>query len=1057
MIVLHTLGRCLIQTRAGAITPRADVSFSLALHLIAERGRQVSRRKLLALLWPHRPAHEAGPVLREALRKLRRRGLPVVGADTSHLMIPRECVTVDVEQLVTMPAEELLEIDCRILPDWEPLSRSPRLQDWVDDCRSHLREGVIRGFERALLRSEQDGDWDLTLRIASRLLEFEPEHERAQLIRSEAVSALGALGRPGNGYTRRLEQVGSVSRRVRIGGVREAAVPRASPTERLMFDVGSHDTPLVGREDFMTVAERVLTTAVSRGGSALYLTGSAGIGKSRICREIAASARARGAVVVSASCEPGDIHRPLSVFVELLPTLRESPGAAGCDPASGAILDALMTWQRSASRAESETTAALDQNGRVRLALQDLVDAISDEQPLVIIVENLEWSDSGSRQYLNELIRWAGHRRLAVFLTSREPLPATDQMDARAVRRVTLTPLSRDSARTHLHNFCLSAGITADPEVCDWALEAADGNPFFLEELMTHWAATGTRDPAPPSVLGLLEGALGRLCPLALSVIQACAALGDRSTFARLQRMLHARDHTFLDAVDELGRAGLVVLTDPVAPGEETRVACRHDLIADAALQRLSRPALHALHRLAARTLEDDLDGTDEAALLWDCMEHWCQAGASSYAVRVGVSCAAHLLKVGLTMEAVAACERTLALCHTEVERAAVQPLLIEALSCARRWARAYEAAMHLAELRAQDDRGAGRHDALELTVLYAGWHAGRPSEPLLAGALDCARSESASPEHRVRAALLALRFAFKLGAVQAMEDAYSAVEPFLGRQDVCTDDCAILRVMYHATLGEVEEATTLARAMRARAGGDCPEDQRLPLLLTAGTALERYGYAAEGSEALRAALLRYRRLGIPAAEAVIIQHLLAWHLNRGEYGPAATLAERYKELTADDESVWDDRAFRLSLARIETARGQFTRADELLHPSGIAMWLSAPPVTRATALAAMIRLQIARGDSAEAVTEHVEALAPLNAIFRRLGGQDDEVGALALGLCYIGRVPAARELVDVYLTHERRDTVPTPAELTALAESLRCESPAVREPEPRDFLRVRK
>lgn len=203
MVVLHTLGECAVRTRAASLTPRADVGFTLAAHLIAQRGRRVSRSVLLAWFWPDMDAAPARHALSEALRKLRRRGVPVAGDNSPYVWIAPERAAVDVDRLADAAPAELASADFRILPDWSPAFGAPELRDWADEFRDHLKSRAVAALERVLrAQGSAGGDWHTTMRLADRLLELDPVHEVALDLRSAAAAALRGGSTNGNRATR---------------------------------------------------------------------------------------------------------------------------------------------------------------------------------------------------------------------------------------------------------------------------------------------------------------------------------------------------------------------------------------------------------------------------------------------------------------------------------------------------------------------------------------------------------------------------------------------------------------------------------------------------------------------------------------------------------------------------------------------------------------------------------------------------------------------------------------------------------------------------------------
>src|SRR5207237_5856364 len=104
------------------------------------------------------------------------------------------------------------------------------------------------------------------------------------------------------------------------------------------------EPPFVGREPEMEILSRGLERARGRNGSAIVIVGEPGIGKSRLSAEFGRFAELQGARIQRATCRRTDLGRPLSLFVDMVPQLRELPGALGCAPETFAWLKRLTEF-----------------------------------------------------------------------------------------------------------------------------------------------------------------------------------------------------------------------------------------------------------------------------------------------------------------------------------------------------------------------------------------------------------------------------------------------------------------------------------------------------------------------------------------------------------------------------------------------------------------------------------------------------------------------------------------------------------------------------------------
>lgn len=476
MVVLHALGECVIRTAVATITPRAHIGFALATRLIAERGKRVSRHALLALFWPASPASSSAHALSEALHKLKLKGFPVRADDTNCVWVAREAVSTDIERLATEPPHALVDRDLTILPGYSP-SVSAGFEDWLDDWRIELRHHLVAELGNATERAEDEGDGRTVMRLAEQLLKLDPGNEAALSATAGAVESLRrsttqrprSLTRPAGDApdtavpyespatadgSSRLELVPAtdarvVRERVRRGGW--ALPPGGFPAAR--------DTTLVGRESDIAFATEVLEAASRGNGSGVYISGAAGIGKSRLVRALTSIAREHGMAVASVGCQQADLIRPLSVFVDMVPAIRLLPGAAGAAPAMAPYLDRLTKHGPNNYMPEGGEQGMEHSYGCVRHAVFDLFDAVSDEQPLVLVIENVQWLDKTSWTLLHEVSAWATTRPVLFVFTSRDQWNAGSWRDFPAALKLhSLLPLTDDATSLHAVEYASALG-----------------------------------------------------------------------------------------------------------------------------------------------------------------------------------------------------------------------------------------------------------------------------------------------------------------------------------------------------------------------------------------------------------------------------------------------------------------------------------------------------------------------------------------------------------------------------------------------------------------------
>ena len=108
MIELRALGTAEIQTGSATITPSQEIVFAVALYIVQERGKRVSRSGLAALIWPDSPDRSRAHCFRQTLLQLKKQGFRVQ-ADRQTVHLRRDNVRSDADAIAESVAAKLLE------------------------------------------------------------------------------------------------------------------------------------------------------------------------------------------------------------------------------------------------------------------------------------------------------------------------------------------------------------------------------------------------------------------------------------------------------------------------------------------------------------------------------------------------------------------------------------------------------------------------------------------------------------------------------------------------------------------------------------------------------------------------------------------------------------------------------------------------------------------------------------------------------------------------------------------------------------------------------------
>ena len=358
-------------------------------------------------------------------------------------------------------------------------------------------------------------------------------------------------------------------------------------------------TPCVGRDKELALLDATLAECISEPvARAVLVTAPPGVGKSRLRREFAARARQ---TVWLASADPVGAGSSLALVRQLV---RAGAALRDADPGTAEFLRELVgdpsPTPSSLLRAARSDPALLAE--RMRRSFEDWLAAACAAQPIAIVLEDLHWADKASVEYLGGALRKLRDRPVFVLALARpEVHDLFPKLWSEAgTQEIKLGGLTRRAAE-RLVREVLGDNIAAD--TLARVIEQADGNAYYLEELIRRIAEGGGNDTFPETVLAMIESRLHRVEPEARHVLRAASVFGEvfwaNGVAALLGGDVHASEWLRVLVDREL----LEVRREPRFNGE-TEYAFRHALLRDASYAMLVEADRATAHRVAAEWLE---------------------------------------------------------------------------------------------------------------------------------------------------------------------------------------------------------------------------------------------------------------------------------------------------------------------------------------------------------------------------------------------------------------------------------------------------------------------
>jgi DNA-binding CsgD family transcriptional regulator/tetratricopeptide (TPR) repeat protein len=378
--------------------------------------------------------------------------------------------------------------------------------------------------------------------------------------------------------------------------------------------------PLVGRKGELATLRAALASASSGQANAVLLGGDAGVGKSRLLAELVKAAAE--ATVFSGRClDVDEAGLPYLPFVEALGQLTTAQRAIA---AKWPVLRRLMPGLAPAEPA-GQIESTMEQM-RLFDAVGGLFTELSEQQPVVIAIEDLHWADASTRDLVLFLVSRLYRQRILIVGTYR-----VDDLHRRHPMRPLLGELSRlpTVEILSLFPFDKADAVAFVQELADGALPAAtvskiaersEGNAFFCEELT---AAYGDGAGFPSGLAELLLARIERLSASGRKVVRAASVASQTATHASLAAVSGLEDDVLEEALREAVQLNVLVATDggytfrhallreavygDLLPGERVRLHSGYAAV-------VTSQALLAYHSLRAHDLPGALAASVRAA-----------------------------------------------------------------------------------------------------------------------------------------------------------------------------------------------------------------------------------------------------------------------------------------------------------------------------------------------------------------------------------------------------------------------------------------------------------
>jgi tetratricopeptide (TPR) repeat protein len=497
-----------------------------------------------------------------------------------------------------------------------------------------------------------------------------------------ALEDLVAVTRPGHTAVS-AAVVPFLTRRFALAGPRE---PRGEAWMLLRLEDGpAPSTPFVGRPSETALLLQSGARAERGHGQVVGVAGEAGVGKTRLLREVVR--QLHGWRVVSGGGAPYSTNTPYAPLMQLLRSFCGIQDADGADAVREKVVRSLPPG---AAQPEWLVPALLDLLGalppddafravepamrrqRMHDGLRQVFVAASAVHPLCLVIEDLQWADSATQEVLDRLVNGIAAARVLLLVNYRPEYQHPWGLKSHHTQ-IRLDALPPDSAGE-----MLDALVGVDPGLATLKQSLARrGNPLFLEETIRTLVETKALEgragsyrltrpvhslEVPPTVQAILAARIDRLAPENRRLLQIAAVIGKDVPLALLQAIADRPEESLRRGLEALQAAAFLVETG-LHPdlGYSFTHALTHEGTYGTLLED-RRKALHARILVAIERLHADRLNEHVGRLARHAVrgEMWQQA--ATYSRQAGA-------------EALARCANREAVAHFEQALAALQHL----------------------------------------------------------------------------------------------------------------------------------------------------------------------------------------------------------------------------------------------------------------------------------------------------------------------------------------------------------------------------------------------
>ncbi len=796
-LLFRTLGTAEIHIGGETvITPGSERMFALLCVCAMTPEQAVARARLLELVWPELDDASGRHSLRQHLYRLRQLGIEIDGTRAS-VRLSRQCLvpSFSLDRTAALFDRDVLrgsEPFGHLFAGWRP--SQPSMRQWVERQREQYHADVRRILVPELRRLRDRGDWEECERWARTVLEFDPLNEDATVIVAEAVAMLGSRVDATTFLEEFVRETGAKG--TELGRRVERTQQRIQRASRLLNGESAPST-LIGRDRELAALDALTLSAMQGESQVVELVGPAGIGKT----ELGYEATRRAVIVGFARCIVR-VSRPVGqvahgTLSRLTRDLLNLPGSLGCRPENLRLLRQFAGVELDSADSVSQTPIAE--------CLMDLVAAVADEQPLVIFLDDLHYSDDQSIQELQRLFDLLQRIRVLVLTTTRDesaaPVVATNS--DRRNTTLKLAGLSFEEGVALATSVRTASGRFLEAASAESVARASGSSPLAIVTLAREQLLAGLTNRNALGLRETLSRQLARLSDECRTILTVLAVLGGKAHVKEVD------DITDMSLTDRTRALRVLLESGLVAECAPHEIGC-HDEVQEALTRFVPQVELDQVRRHSASALLERLRGqfsSDRAIATLSLLEKSTEVESFVDAV---VEYAPRLAAAGLFRGALGFLESARQASPDSPRRAAVLEKLVHVANMAAEWRTVRSSASQLRQLSAESDSMSPRIALADIEAalqsdLYP------DSRIHVVRALQLAKSGVLGNSERTKALRLVISAGSDLFLSDLAMSAYSELHSDVDDSVRLAAESAEPHMQYHAVFGQLDFARRLA------------------------------------------------------------------------------------------------------------------------------------------------------------------------------------------------------------------------------------------------------